>query len=238
MSGPRRGPKHPGSLRHGRFGTRLRSRGVRLAWQLRGTRDSETTKRALDVVLAAGFLILSLPVLAGIALLIKLHDGGPPLYWQARVGRFGREFRFPKFRTMCVDAERMHAFLRSQNVHGDGITFKVKSDPRITPIGRVLRRFSLDELPQLWCILRGEMSVVGPRPPLPSEVARYAVADRRRLDATPGLTCIWQVSGRANVPFERQLEMDVDYIERRSLLLDLELVARTVPAALSGRGAY
>ena len=125
-----------------------------------------------------------------------------------------------------------------ENDHDESITFKMKRDPRVTWIGRIIRKLSLDELPQLWCVLKGEMSLVGPRPPVPSEVAQYTLADRRRLEAVPGLTCIWQVSGRGDIPFDQQVQLDVQYIESQSLWLDIKLLFRTVPAVLFGRGAY
>jgi len=118
------------------------------------------------------------------------------------------------------------------------VTFKMKTDPRITPVGRFIRRFSIDELPQLWCVLRGDMTLVGPRPPIPSEVARYGLKDRYRLSVKPGLTCIWQVSGRSEIPFEQQVELDIEYIQRQSIAADVKLLARTVPAVVRGRGAY
>lgn len=210
----------------------------KLAW-LALSRTPETTKRLVDIAGSGLALLLASPVLLVIAALIKLEDGGPILYWQWRVGRHGRVFRFPKFRSMVVNAEEKLAAIRARNQHGgDGITFKMKNDPRITRIGRILRRFSLDESPQLWCVLVGDMTLVGPRPALPAEVARYSIEDRRRLDAVPGLTCIWQVSGRSNLPFPIQCRMDVEYIERRNLLLDLRLLTATVPAVVTGRGAY
>ena len=147
-------------------------------------------------------------------------------------------FDFPKFRSMIVGAERVVETLAEQNHHGDSITFKIKRDPRVTRVGRLIRRFSLDEFPQLWCVLTGEMSLVGPRPALPKEVDNYTQEHRRRLEVRPGLTCIWQVSGRADVPFERQVEMDVEYVERHNFWLDIRLVASTVPAVITGRGAY
>jgi len=195
-------------------------------------------KRALDVVVAALLLTLLAPLLALVGALIKLTDGGPVLFWQTRVGRWGRTFPFPKFRSMVPDAERRLAALLAQNDHGDGVTFKMRRDPRVTWIGRVIRKLSIDELPQLWCVLKGEMTLVGPRPPVPREVARYTLTERRRLDVTPGLTCIWQVSGRGNLPFPRQVELDVEYIENQSLGLDLQLLLKTVPAVLLGRGAF
>ncbi len=195
-------------------------------------------KRSLDVALSLGLMIAAAPVLALVAALIKLEDGGPVLYWQLRVGKHGRTFRFPKFRSMVLDAEAKLVVIRALNQHGDGVTFKMKNDPRVTCIGRFLRRFSLDELPQLWCVFRGQMSLVGPRPALPREVERYSIAERRRLDVVPGLTCIWQVSGRSNLPFPVQCQLDSEYIERQSIGTDLAILAATAPAVVSGKGAY
>lgn len=209
----------------------------RLAWRLR-TLLPRAIKRAVDIAVSASALMAASPLFGLIAVLIKLEDGGPVLYWQTRVGKHGRLIAFPKFRSMVRDAEARLAQLRAQNQHGATITFKMKHDPRITRVGRVLRRFSLDEAPQLWCVLTGEMTLVGPRPALPSEVARYTVAERRRLDVTPGLTCIWQVSGRSNLAFPIQCRMDLEYIEERSLALDAKLIAATIPAVISGKGAY
>jgi len=195
-------------------------------------------KRTLDFTFAAALLIFSSPLLLFIAVAIKLTDRGPVLFWQKRVGMWGQLFNFPKFRSMVVGADRMVETLIDHNHHGDSITFKIKRDPRVTWIGRLIRRFSLDEFPQLWCVLRGQMSLVGPRPALPREVENYTQAHRRRLGVRPGLTCTWQVSGRADVPFERQVEMDIDYVDSHNFWLDLKLVASTVPAVISGRGAY
>jgi lipopolysaccharide/colanic/teichoic acid biosynthesis glycosyltransferase len=139
---------------------------------------------------------------------------------------------------MVPNAESIIVSIAEHNHHSDSITFKMKRDPRVTWVGRIIRRLSIDELPQLWCVLTGEMSLVGPRPALPREVSKYRLAQRRRLDVKPGLTCIWQVRGRADLPFSRQFELDVHYIENQSLLLDLKLLIMTVPAVLSGRGAY
>ncbi|MBX9625752.1 MAG: sugar transferase [Gemmataceae bacterium] len=197
-----------------------------------------TAKRGLDVAVAAALLIGLLPLFALVAVLIKLTDGGPVLFWQTRVGRWGREFPFPKFRSMVPNAERLLPAVLAHNHHATGVTFKAKNDPRLTWIGRVIRRFSVDELPQLWCVLTGDMTLVGPRPAVPREVAQYTLHDRRRLDVTPGLTCFWQVRGRGDLPFDRQVELDLEYIERQSLVLDLKLLLLTVPAVVSGRGAY
>jgi lipopolysaccharide/colanic/teichoic acid biosynthesis glycosyltransferase len=139
---------------------------------------------------------------------------------------------------MVMNAEQIRAELLAQSDLDDSITFKMKRDPRITWIGRIIRKLSIDELPQLWCVLRGQMSLVGPRPPIPSEVAQYSLSDRRRLEAIPGLTCIWQVSGRSDIPFPEQVELDVQYIASQSFWFDIKLLLRTVPAVLLGRGAY
>jgi len=195
-------------------------------------------KRGMDLVVSFLMLIFLFPAFLVIATLIKLTDRGPVLFWQDRVGKFGRPFRFPKFRSMVANAETLQRQLDLQNQHGSGVTFKMKRDPRITWIGRVIRRASIDELPQLWCVLKGDMSLVGPRPPLVREVARYTLSDRRRLDALPGLTCFWQVQGRSEIPFPRQVELDVDYIEQQSIALDVKLLVKTIPAIVGGRGAY
>jgi len=195
-------------------------------------------KRLLEVVIAAALLVCLLPVIVVCALLIKLGDGGRVLFWQRRVGQNGREFWFPKFRSMHHGSEALHAALLERAAPSGGITLKIERDPRVTSIGRVIRRLSIDEIPQLWCVLRGDVSLVGPRPPLPSEVAAYDAAARRRLAIKPGLTCLWQVSGRSTIPFSGQLRLDLEYIDRQSLWLDLKIIARTVPAVLSRRGAY
>jgi len=199
---------------------------------------TDALKRLLDIVLAGTMLVCLAPLFTLITFAIKLTDRGPVLFWQERVGKWGRTFWMPKFRSMVVDAEILKERLAEQSDHGDSIRFKMRRDPRITTVGRILRRLSLDELPQLWNVLRGDLTLVGPRPPVPSEVACYTLAERRRLDVTPGLTCIWQVSGRADIAFPQQVQMDLDYIRRRTFSLDLKLIALTVPAVFSGRGAY
>jgi lipopolysaccharide/colanic/teichoic acid biosynthesis glycosyltransferase len=216
---------------------RLRAWRKRAAWRA-VVGGVGALKRALDVVVAAGALLALSPLFTVVAAAIKLTDGGPVLFWQTRVGRWGRELRFPKFRSMCLDAEQKKDALLAASHHGDSVTFKMKRDPRVTPVGRIIRKLSIDEMPQLWLVLKGDMSLVGPRPPVPREVEKYTLADRRRLDVKPGLTCIWQVSGRGDIPFEKQVRLDVDYIESRSLWLDLKLLLQTVPAVVLGRGAY
>lgn len=195
-------------------------------------------KRVTDILCASLALVLFLPFTLLIALAIKLTDGGPIFFVQKRVGKWGREFPFPKFRTMVTNAEALKQELLDQNKHREGVTFKMMRDPRVTWIGRILRKTSLDEFPQFWSVLKGDMTLVGPRPPVPEEVDCYTLRDRRRLDVTPGLTCIWQVSGRSEIPFPRQVELDVQYIESQSLWLDIKLLIKTVPAVLLGRGAY
>jgi len=216
----------------------LRSGLKKLSW-VSVVEGTKAFKRLMDISVSLVGLILLAPLFLLVAALVCLEDGGPALFWQMRVGQWGREFRFPKFRSMVPDAEQRKRALLTVNQHGnDGITFKLKRDPRITHIGSVLRKLSIDELPQLWCVLRGDMSLVGPRPPVPEEVARYTLSDRRRLDVRPGLTCIWQVSGRSELAFDQQLRLDVEYIESHSIILDIGLLLKTIPAILSGRGAY
>jgi lipopolysaccharide/colanic/teichoic acid biosynthesis glycosyltransferase len=172
-----------------------------------------------------------------IAALVWIEDGGPIFFTQKRVGLRGREFKMYKFRSMCLDAEQKLKDVLALNHHKDGITFKLKDDPRITRIGKWLRKLSFDELPQLFNVLIGNMSLVGPRPPVPREVAKYSLADRRRLAVKPGITCIWQVSGRSEIDFSGQVRLDVDYIERQTFWFDMQLLAKTIPAVFSGKGA-
>ncbi len=209
----------------------------RLAWRwLVG--GAFFTKRLLDIVGSFCALLALSPVFLVVAIMIKLEDRGPIFFKQVRVGRFGREFRMFKFRSMRVDAEQRLKELLAKNQHNGGITFKIKNDPRITRIGAFIRKYSIDELPQFANVLFGEMSLVGPRPPVPREVALYSLADRRRLAVKPGITCIWQISGRAEIDFPGQVQLDVRYIESRSLRQDIKILLKTVPAVLSGNGAY
>jgi lipopolysaccharide/colanic/teichoic acid biosynthesis glycosyltransferase len=206
-------------------------------------------KRLVDILGASAAMVLFSPVFVIVAALIKLTDWGPVLFWQRRAGLHGREFWFPKFRSMTLNANRLIGMLTNRNDHATqvepsvngkqkDVTFKMKEDPRVTWIGRVIRRLSMDEMPQFWCVLKGDMSLVGPRPPLPTEVVRYSPHDRRRLEVKPGLTCIWQVSGRGDLPFPQQVAMDIEYIEKRGFWVDLKLMLLTIPAVLSGKGAY
>jgi len=188
------------------------------------------------VVAGIALLVLSLPLLA-IALLIRLTSAGPALFHQTRVGRGGEEFRVVKFRTMVTDAERLQDSLVEANEF-DGVLFKMRNDPRITGIGAFLRRYSLDELPQLLNVVRGEMSLVGPRPPLPAEVSQYGSDVRRRLVVKPGMTGLWQVSGRSDLTWEESIRLDLRYVENWSLILDLQILWKTWSVVTRGEGAY
>lgn len=195
-------------------------------------------KRTCDIVGSLIALILLSPLFTVVAILIKLSDRGPIFYPHTRVGKWGREFQCMKFRTMVVDADHRKAEIQHLNTHNDHRTFKVPDDPRVTRLGRWLRRTSIDEMPQLLNVLRGQMSLVGPRPPVPLEVQRYDLDDMQRLMVKPGLTCIWQVSGRSRLPFPQQLEMDLAYIQQQNFWFDVRLMLRTIPAILSADGAY
>lgn len=194
-------------------------------------------KRAMDVTLVLLASPVALIAAAWIALLIKRDSPGPIVFQQQRVGKNGRVFTALKFRTMVADAEARKAALAAHN-EADGPIFKMRNDPRLTRVGRFLRRTSLDELPQLWNILRGEMSLVGPRPPTPDEVAHYEDWHRRRLEVTPGLTGLWQVLGRSDTSFDEMVRLDIYYAENWSPSLDLRILLQTVPVVLSGKGAY
>ncbi len=209
----------------------------RLRWWL-GTRSTPRVRRLLDIVVAGSALLLASPVMLISALAIRLESPGPVFFAQQRVGLRGTPFRLWKFRSMYVDAEARQAELMTKNEMQGGVLFKMQNDPRVTRVGRFIRRFSIDELPQLWNVLRGDMAVVGPRPALPKEVAQYDLQQRHRLLARPGITCTWQVSGRSRIPFEQQVAMDVEYIHRASLSTDVHLLIKTVPAVISGDGAF
>jgi exopolysaccharide biosynthesis polyprenyl glycosylphosphotransferase len=194
-------------------------------------------KRGCDILISLFFLIVLSPLFLVIALLVKMEDSGPVFFSQTRVGQFGKEFKMFKIRSMCLNAEERLKQLLKMNHHKEGVTFKIKDDPRITRVGRWLRKFSFDELPQLYNVLLGDMSLVGPRPPVPREVSKYSPAHRRRLAIRPGITCLWQISGRSEIDFSGQVQLDVDYIEGQSFWTDLGILARTIPAVLSGKGA-
>jgi exopolysaccharide biosynthesis polyprenyl glycosylphosphotransferase len=195
-------------------------------------------KRVIDVVIALAILVLFAWFFLPLALLIWVEDrGGSPLYGQVRVGRGGRSFTMQKFRSMRPGADQQLSDLLEHN-EAEGPIFKMRDDPRRTRIGAFMRRWSIDELPQLWNVVKGDMSLVGPRPATPREVAQYEDWQLHRLDALPGITGLWQVSGRSELGFSEQVLMDITYIENWSIGLDLRILLRTIPAVLTGKGAF
>lgn len=199
---------------------------------------TQPIRRAIDLIVSGTAILLLSPVYLSVALLVKVTSPGPVFFVQQRAGLGGKPFPFFKFRSMYVDAERRRKEVLAQNKHKSGPIFKMENDPRITPLGRFLRRSSLDELPQLLNVFRGEMTLIGPRPPRLDEVVKYEPWQRRRLEVKGGLTCIWQVSGRSEIGFEDWVRMDIQYQEKRSFAFDAKLLLKTVGAVLSGRGAY
>lgn len=214
--------------------THLMRQRVRALWLAHG---DAWVKRAFDVAISLILLLLVLPFLVVVGLAVWVEDGGPILFAQTRVGRYGQLFRMYKIRSMCPDADQRLKDLLAKNQLKEGVTFKLKDDPRMTRVGKWLRKYSFDELPQLYNVLIGDMSLVGPRPPVPREVAMYRLSDRRRLAAKPGITCIWQISGRSEIDFSGQVGLDVGYIETQNFWTDLKILFRTVPAVFSGKGA-
>jgi len=196
-------------------------------------------KRALDVFGSAGALLAFSPIFALTALLIKLEDRGPIFFCQKRVGAGGKLFGMWKFRSMIINADQVKDLLLTQNQHGQaGVTFKMKDDPRITKVGKWIRKLSIDEFPQFYNVLKGDMSLVGPRPPLPREVATYKASHLRRLRVKPGITCLWQIGGRSDIDFEGQVRLDLQYIRSSSAGSDVAILLKTIPAVLFGKGAY
>ena len=206
-------------------------------WKLT-VRGSYVLKRMIDLCGSTIGMILLAPVYLIIGLLVKLDSPGPVIFSQIRVGCNGRLFNFYKFRSMREGSEALKASLIDQNESTDGVIFKMKNDPRITKIGRFLRRTSLDELPQLWNVFIGDMSLVGPRPPTPDEVKDYTLEDRKRLNVVPGLTCLWQIKGRSEIPFKEQVRLDKEYILAPSIWKDIVILLKTIPAIIGGKGAY
>jgi exopolysaccharide biosynthesis polyprenyl glycosylphosphotransferase len=193
-------------------------------------------KRIMDILISALLLAVLFPFMVFFGLLIKLTSRGPILYRQVRCGLYGRKFVLYKFRSMRQGAEDILWEIRHLN-EMDGPVFKMRNDPRVTPLGRFLRKSSIDELPQLWNVLRGEMSLVGPRAPLPEEVKEYSRWQRRRLSVRPGITCLWQISGRNEIDFHEWMKLDLHYIDNWSLQLDIKILLRTFPVVLIGKGA-
>lgn len=203
----------------------------------RESRAYRFLKRSTDLAVSISLLTLFLPIIPVVALLIRLDSPGPIFFRQKRVGKNGKTFNFYKFRSMVSGAEGVIDTLRPLS-SADGPVFKIKDDPRITRVGRFLRRSSLDELPQLINVLRGEMSVVGPRPNLPSEVSQYLPWQRRRLDVTPGITCFWQIAGRSHIGFQEWMRLDLEYVRARNYVTDLKIMFKTIPAVIARKGAY
>ena len=202
------------------------------------TKVGRLAKRLFDILVSGTSLLLLSPFLLAVVLLIRLDSPGAVLFSQNRVGKKGVLFKMWKFRSMYKDAEQRKASLLELNEMQNGVLFKMKKDPRITRVGRFIRKYSIDEIPQLWNVFVGDMSLVGPRPAIPSEVAQYTPYQRQRLQATPGITCIWQVSGRSEIPFEQQVEMDLEYIRTQSFGKDIILLLKTIPAVIKAKGAF
>ena len=192
----------------------------------------------IDASVSLLMLIVLSPVFIITAVIIYITDPGPLFYIAPRVGLDGKVFGFIKFRSMFVNADKMKDALIKENESADGVIFKMKNDPRVTKIGRLIRRFSVDELPQLINVLKGDMSLVGPRPPLPREVQEYTLEDRKRLHVKPGITCLWQIKGRSDIPFHQQVQLDMQYIRSQSIWQDLLILLKTIPAVIGGKGAY
>ena len=205
-------------------------------WVIR-SKIVRSLKRLLDVVCASVGIVVSSPIMLLAAIAIKLESPGPAIFRQIRVGKDGEHFACFKFRSMYIDAEQRLKELTAKN-EADGPVFKMKADPRVTRVGRIIRKLSIDELPQLFNVLKGEMSLVGPRPALPSEVAKYTYEQIGRLHAIPGITGLQQVSGRSDIDFKRWVELDLQYIAEQSLWKDIKILLRTIPAVLFSRGAY
>ena len=215
----------------------LRLQAKRLLW-LTVIRGTYLAKRLIDIIAASMLLVLLSPLFLVVMAAIYTSSPGPVFFKQTRVGRWGKLFTMWKFRSMYLDADARLKDIMAQNEMAGGVTFKMKNDPRVIPIGRFIRKASIDELPQLWNVLKGDMSLVGPRPALPAEVNQYSLNDRQRLEVIPGITCIWQVSGRSSIPFPQQVQLDVQYIQSQSIWLDIKLLLQTIPAVLLSKGAY
>lgn len=213
-----------------------RSRLVLLAWLLYNHLQ-RNGKRAFNLLFALSGLPLVFPIMLVTAIAIKLESAGPVIFKQERVGKWGRRFVCYKFRSMYTDAEARKAELMAMN-EADEVVFKIKHDPRVTLVGRIIRKLSIDELPQIFNVIKGDMSLVGPRPPVPCELEGYQFDTFRRLDTIPGITGLQQVSGRSDLSFKRWVELDLKYIRYESLRKDIEILIRTVPAIISGKGAY
>lgn len=220
-----------------RFRNNLKWNLKRWSWKL-VTGSTLFLKRAFDIFTSLLTIVLLSPVYLITWLAIKIEDPGPSIFVQERVGKWGQTFPMYKFRSMVMNADQMKDELLEQNESNAGVIFKMKDDPRITKVGKIIRKLSIDELPQVFNVLKGDMSLVGPRPPVPREVAEYSLNDRRRLDVMPGITCLWQIGGRSDIDFEGQVRLDVQYIKEQSFTRDILILIKTIPAVLLGKGAY
>lgn len=219
------------------FPVRMRTRLKKRLWIMNAW-FSRLLKRWMDVCGSLCAIILLMPLFLAVAVWLKLDSPGPLFYRQVRIGQYGRPFYFYKFRSMYIDSDVRRAALEKENESKDGVIFKMKNDPRITRCGRFIRKYSIDEAPQFINVLLGDMSLVGPRPPLPDEVAQYTLDDRKRLDILPGITCIWQISGRSDIPFREQVVLDKEYIRGQGFWKDVLILFKTIPAVIAGKGAY
>jgi len=199
---------------------------------------SNTSKRVLDIVVSLIALMMLSPLMILTAIAIKLDSSGDVFFSQTRIGKAGNKFRFWKFRSMCNDAESKLEEIRKENEMEGGVLFKIKDDPRITRVGKIIRKFSIDELPQLWNVLIGDMSLVGPRPCLEAELDQYSLEDLKRLEVMPGITGEWQISGRSDSSFREQMELDTNYVYERNMIGDIKILLKTIPVVISGNGAY
>ncbi len=221
----------------GKASMAFRVHGKRVVWWS-VINSTNGIKRVFDIVVSSCAMLALTPIYLATIIAIKKEDGGPILFKQNRVGYKGRSFKIWKFRSMVTNAEEVGRKLIEQHQCKDTVAIKLMGDPRITKTGNFIRKYSIDELPQFWNVFRGDMSIVGPRPVVPAEVADYTIEDRQRLLAKPGLTCFWQVGGRTDLDFENQVLLDVEYIRSKSIWLDIKLLFMTVPAVLLGKGAY
>ncbi len=219
------------------MGDSIPSAEVRYDFAINDSPGYRLAKRVFDLVVGSIAFLLILPILPVITIMIKLDSRGPVFFKQERVGENGKLFKFYKFRSMVDGAHDRLDELKGHN-EADGPVFKIKSDPRVTSVGRFLRHSSLDEVPQILNVLRGDMSIVGPRPPLPSEVEQYLPWHRRRLEVKPGITCLWQISGRSQIGFNEWMRLDLEYLRTRSFRTDLLIFLKTIPAVVARRGAY
>ncbi len=210
---------------------------AKMIWWVVRSKLAASLKRLLDIAVASLATVAASPIMLGAALAIKLDSPGPVIFRQTRVGKWGRPFTCYKFRSMYIDAEKRKELLMVRN-EADGPVFKMKRDPRITRVGRIIRKLSIDELPQLFNVLKGDMSMVGPRPPVPKEVAQYTLDQMGRLGAVPGITGLQQISGRSDMTFKRWVELDMQYIAEQSLFKDIQILVKTIPAVVTGKGAY